>query len=170
MLEPMKALFPERPDDLTETFVLLCRPVRTRLELPSSIRNSCTEAGNITKMPSERPVRETSMVMSTGRRGVCSSWGPRTSQRRSVPTARSPDTAGNGRTGSAFSERYGQAGRNPMYHGDAGPAWDSRKLASMHESTQGSIVPSCSSSEWNVVTGGHQRNCYRTILIGWSVH
>ena len=50
-----------------------------------------------------------------------------------------------------------------MYHGDAGPARDSRKLASMHESTPGSIVPSCASSEGNVVTGGHQRNCYPAI-------
>jgi hypothetical protein len=80
---------------------------------------------------------------------ACSSSGPQTSQRRSVPTARSPSTGGIARTCSASSVRYSRAGQNPMYRSAAVPASHSRKLASTHESTQDSIVPPRSSLKGN---------------------
>src|ERR1035437_8122642 len=94
-------------------------------------------------------IRGTSKVMRCASFGGCSNLGPRTSQRRSVPNERPPNTVGTGRTCNAFSGLYSQAGQHLARHGEHGPEWDSRILASMHELSQRSLVPSCSSMDQN---------------------
>jgi len=84
------------------------------------------------------------MAMSTGRLGVCSSSGPRTSRRRSVPTWRFPDIGGIDRIGNGLCGRYKLDGL-PARHGDVRPGRALRALASTQKATQGSIVPSRSS-------------------------
>jgi hypothetical protein len=111
-----------------------------------------------------RGITEKSMVMNSGRRGLCNNRDLRTSSQRFVPSVRSPSTGGIGRTCNASLGFDSQARRHPARRGASGFGGACRMLASMHESTPGSIVPWLVPRMGTVVTGGRLCDCYPSFL------